>query len=156
MKMSRTISVLLGSFCAAALWAQQAQQTTPAPHAHTMEMPDKPGMMNEKAMDDSMLARHKEMMAKMDAMDSRLDDLVKKMDAAKGARKADAVAAVVSELVRQRKEMRQHMMAMQPEMMHHMMEHMRMGMTKGMMDCPMMKSMDGKPGHEQHSEHQPN
>lgn len=155
MKVSRTIPGLLASFCAAALWAQQPTPA-PAPPAHKMEMPGKPGMMmDEKMMDDSMMARHKEMMAKMDAMDARLDDLVKKMDAAKGSRKADAVAAVVSELVHQRKEMRQHMMAMQPEMMHHMMEHMRMGMMKGMMDCPMMKDMDGKPGHE-HSEHHPN
>lgn len=156
MKVSRTIPVLLASLCAAVLSAQQAQQApqpTPAPHMHGMEMSEKPGMtMNDKAMDDSMMARHKEMMAKMDAMDARLDDLVKKMDAAKGSRKADAVAAVVSELVRQRQEMRRQMMAMQPEMMHHMMEHMKSGMMKGMMDCPMMKGTDEKPGHE-HSEH---
>lgn len=150
MKVGRTILVLLVSVVGAV--SLSAQQPTPAPHAHTMEMPDKPGMMDDKAMDDSMMARHKEMMAKMDAMDARLDDLVKKMDAAKGSRKADAVAAVVSELVRQRQEMRRQMMAMQPEMMHHMMEHMRSGMAKGMMDCPMMKDMEGKTGHE-HSEH---
>ncbi len=46
-----------------------------------------------------MMAHHKEMMAKMEGMDSRLDDLVKRMNAAKGSKKADAVAAVVNELV---------------------------------------------------------
>ncbi len=121
-------------------------------------MPGKPGMMREGTMDESsMMARHKEMMAKMEAMDSRLDDLVKKMNAAKGSKKVDAVAAAVSELVSQRKEMRQQMMTMQPEMMKHMMEHMRTGMMKGMMECPMMKGMEGKSGKpEEHSEHHPN
>jgi hypothetical protein len=156
MKMSRTIPVLLASFCTAALWAQQP---TPPPPAHKMEMSGKPGMMDEKKMDESMMAHHKEMMAKMDAMDARLDDLVKKMDAAKGSKKADAVAAVVNELVAQRKQMREHMMTMLPEMMKHMMEHMQMGMMKGMMECPMMKGMESKSGpgkSDEHSEHHPN
>jgi hypothetical protein len=137
MKMGGTIPVLLVSFVGAAtLWAQQ-----PAPPAaHKMEMPEKPGMMCE-----SMMAHHKEMTAKMEAMDARLDDLVKKMNATTGKGKPDAVAAVINELVAQRKQMREHMMAMQPEMMKHMMEHMKMGMMKGMEDsmakCPMMKTM---------------
>ena len=149
MKVSRTISVLLASFGAAALWAQQPTPV-PAPPAHKMEMQGKPGMMHEGMTCEAMMTRHKEMMAKMDAMDARLDGLVKTMDAAKGSKKADAVAAVVNELVSQRKQMREHMMAMQPEMMHHMMEHMRMGMMKGMMECPMMKGMEGKPAPELH------
>jgi hypothetical protein len=157
MKVSRTIPVLLVSFVGAVtLWAQQP--TPPPPAAQKMEMPGMPGMMDEKMMEESMMAHHKEMMAKMEAMDSRLDDLVKKMNAAKGSRKADAVAAVVNELVAQRKQMREQMMAMQPEMMKHMMEHMRMGMMKGMEDsmakCPMMKSM--APAKDAHSEHHSN
>jgi predicted CoA-binding protein len=154
MKVGRTIPVLLASFVGVAtLWAQQP--TPPATAVQKMEMPGKPGTMDEKMMEESMMAHHKEMMAKMEAMDSRLDDLVKKMNAAKGGRKADAVAAVVNELVAQRKQMREQMMAMQPEMMKHMMEHMRMGMMKGMEDsmakCPMMKSM--APAKDSHSEH---
>jgi hypothetical protein len=101
------------------------------------------------------MAHHKEMMATMETMDARLDELVKKMNAATGSRKADAVAAVVNELVAQRKQMREHMMAMQPKMMKHMMEHMQTGMMKGMADsmseCPMMKSM--APAKDAHSEH---
>ncbi len=153
MKMSQAISVLVAFFGAAALGAQQPTPP-PSPPAHKMEMPAKPGMM-----DESMMARHKEMMAKMDAMDVRLDDLVKQMQAAKSSKKVDAVAAIIAELVAQRKEMRQQMMAMQPEMMKHMMEHMQTGMMKGMMECPMMKGMEGKsdPGKsDEHSKHQPN
>ncbi len=156
MKVLRTIPILLVSFVSAVtLWAQQP--TPPPAAAQKMEMPGKPGMMDEMKMDESMMARHKEMMAKMEAMDSRLDDLVEKMNAAKGSKKADAVAAVVNELVAQRKQMREHMMAMQPEMMKHMMEHMLMGMMKGMEDsmakCPMMKSM--APAGDAHSEKHP-
>ena len=119
-------------------------------------------MMGEKKMDESsMMAMHKEMMTKMEAMDSKLDDMVKKMNAAKGNSKVDATAAVVNELVAQRKQMRAHMMAMQPEMMKHMMEHMHSGMMKGMMECPMMKGMAGpsaepkKPAADEHSQHHP-
>ena len=144
MKVGRTIPVLLVSLAGAVpLWAQQP--TPPPPAAQKMEMPGKPGMTDGKMSEESMMAHHKEMMAKMEAMDSRLDDLVKKMNAAKGSKKADSVAAVVNELVAQRKQMREQMMAMQPEMMKHMMKHMKMGMMKGMEDsmaeCPMMKSM---------------
>ena len=147
MKICRAVSVLVASLGAATLWAQQPTPPS-SPPAQKMEMSSKPGMM-----DDSMMAHHKEMMAKMDAMDARLDELVKKMDATKGGKKVDAVAAVVSEFVAQRKEMRQQMMAMQPEMMKHMAEHMQTGMMKGLMECPMMKGMEGKPAPGKPAEH---
>jgi len=152
MKVGRTIPVLLVSFVGAmTLWAQVP---TP-PVAQKMEMPGKPGMMDEKMTEESMMAHHKEMMAKMEAMDARLDGLVTRMNAATGSKKADAVAAVINELVAQRKQMREQMMAMQPEMMKHLMAHMRMGIMKGMEDsmakCPMMKTM--APAKDEHSEH---
>jgi hypothetical protein len=56
-----------------------------------------------------------------------------------GAEKADATAAVVSELVTQRRTMRDGAMKMQHEMMGHMMEHMRGKDSMAM--CPMMKPM---------------
>lgn len=152
MKTLRTLRafVLLVPLGAVAAWAQQPSPVPPPRNG--MEMND-----SARPMDEGMMARHKEMMARMDAMDARLAALVEKMNSSKGNRKADATAAVVNELVSQRKEMREQMMAMQPEMMKHMTEHMQSGMMKGMMECPMMKGMDGKPGmpHE-HSEHRPN
>jgi len=155
MKVGRAIPILLVSFVGAVTLL--AQQPTP-PASQKMEMPGKAGMMDEKMTEDSMMAHHKEMMAKMEAMDARLDGLVKGMNAATGGKKADAVAAVVNELVAQRKQMREQMMAMQPEMMKHMMAHMRMGAMKGMEDsmakCPMMKTM--APAKDDHSEHRPN
>lgn len=157
MKVTKVSSILVATFfgTAVGLLAQQPAPPPPAAPAPKMEMPGAMGTMDEHKMDEAMMARHHEMMARMDAMDAKLDDLVKKMDAARGSKKADAVAAVVSELVRQRKEMREHMATMQPEMMHHMMEHMRMGMTKSVMECPMMKQMEGAPAPkpEEHSGH---
>jgi mevalonate kinase len=158
MKLRRTIPVLLVSLAGAATLLGQQPPPPPPLAAQKMEMQGNPGMMDEKMMDESMMARHKEMMAKMEAMDARLDDLVKKMNSATGSRKTDAAAAVVNELVVQRKQMREHMMAMAPEMMKHMMAHMQTGMMKGMQDsmakCPMMKSM--APGKDGHSEHHSN
>jgi hypothetical protein len=159
MKVGRAIPVLLVSFVGAVtLCAQQPTPPPPAAQKMKMEMPGKPGMMDEKMMEDSMMAHHKEMMAKMEAMDARLDELVKTMNAATGSKKTNAVAAVINELVAQRKQMREHMMAMQPEMMKHMMAHMGMGMMKCMEDsmskCPMMKSM--APAKDAQSEHHPN
>lgn len=156
MKLGRTIPVLL-VLSAGAVTLLAQQPASPPPASHTMEMPAKPGM-DEKAMDESMMAHHKEMAAKMEAMDARLDALVQKMNSATGSRKTDAVAAVINELVAQRKQMRDQMMAMQPEMMQHMAAHMRLGMMKGMEDCmskcPMMKGT--APAKDGHSEHHPN
>ena len=157
MKVLRTIPALAIPFLAALTLSSQ-QQTPPSPAAQKMDMPGKPGVMDEMKMDESMMAHHKEMMAKMEAMDARLDELVKKMNAATGSKKSDAVAAVINELVVQRKQMREHIMAMAPEMMKHMMEHLRMGVMKGMKDsmseCPMMKDM--APAKDSHSDHHPN
>jgi hypothetical protein len=154
MKSRKAIPLFLVSFAGAVtLWAQQPAPAPPA--GQKMEMPGKPGMMDDKMMDESMMNHHTEMMAKMEAMNARLDDLVKKMNAATGSKKTDAVAAVINELVAQRKQMQAQMMAMQPEMMKHMMGHLRMGMMKGMEDamskCPMMKGMD--PAKDAHSDH---
>ncbi len=143
MKVAKAISFVLASFVGAA--TLRAQQPTPPPAAQKMEMQGKPGMMDGKMSEESMMAHHKEMMARMEAMDARLDELVKTMNTTTGSKKTDAVAAVVNELVVQRKQMREHMMAMQPEMMKHMMAHMEAGMVKGMEEstakCPMMKTM---------------
>ena len=51
-------------------------------------------------------AWHEKKLAKMAAMDERLNSLVAKMDEAKGDDKVEAMAAVINELVTQRTEMR--------------------------------------------------
>jgi uncharacterized coiled-coil DUF342 family protein len=55
----------------------------------------------------------------MKEMDTRLDAKVAAMDAAKGEKKVDAMAAVIKEMVSQRKEMRDHMMKMREQMGEH-------------------------------------
>lgn len=144
MKVGRAIPALLVSLVGAVtLWAQQP--ASPPPAAQKMEMPGQPGMTDGKMSEESMMAHHKQMMAKTEAADTRLDELVKTMNAATGSKKTNAIAAVINELVTQRKQMREDMMAMQPEMMKHMMAHTEAGAMKGMEDstakCPMMKTM---------------
>jgi hypothetical protein len=64
-----------------------------------------------------MMKMQEQMMAEMKAADSRLDALIKEMNAAKGEAKVNAVAAVVTELVRQQKSMHDRMGQMQEQMM---------------------------------------
>ena len=109
------------------------------PHAATAKATPQPGMA---AKCQAMMADHEKMMAELKAADQRLNDLVGKMNAASSATKAEATAAVVSEMVTQRMAMRDGMMTMQHEMMAHMMEHMQAG-KDSMAKCPMMKSMGG-------------
>jgi len=89
-----------------------------------------------------MMAERQKMMADMQAADTRLDDLVAKMNAASGTDRIAPTAAVVTELVEQRRRHREAMMGMQQRMMGHMMQHMQAG--KGSMaECPMMKQRGG-------------
>jgi len=64
-----------------------------------------------------MMKMHAQMMAEMKAADSRLDALVKEMNAASGDAKVSAVASVVTELVRQQKSMHERMGQMHQQMM---------------------------------------
>ena len=64
-----------------------------------------------------MMKMHEHMMAEMKAADSRLDALVKEMNAASGDAKVNAVTAVVTELVRQHKSMHERMGQMHEHMM---------------------------------------
>ena len=64
-----------------------------------------------------MMKMHDQMMAEMKAADSRLDALVKEMNAASGDTKVNAVATVVTELVRQQKSMHERMGQMHQQMM---------------------------------------
>ena len=62
MKVFRTIPVLLVSFVSAVTLCAQ-QPTPPPPAMQKMDMSGKPGMMDEKMTEESMMAHHKEMMA---------------------------------------------------------------------------------------------
>lgn len=146
----RTIRIILlaltvGSLATLGL----AQESKPMP-MDQMKHEMKSGAM--MPMDcKTMMQKQDAMQAKTKAMDEQLDKLVVDMNAARGSKKVDAMAAVIAELVAQRKQMRDHMEKMMPMMMQHMTQHMQSGMIKGMMDsmssCPMMKK-EAAEGHE--------
>lgn len=138
----RTNGMVLTAFIAAALLSGRLQAQPPS---NTVTREIAVHVVDEaKPMEgcQAMMAKKQAMTAEMNAMDTQLDSLVAAMNAAKGNKRVDAVAAVVNELVTQRKAMRNEMATMEPMMMGHMMEHMRMGMmegmTKSMASCPMM------------------
>ncbi len=85
-----------------------AAQAASSPSSQPREQP--PNMQD-------MMKMHQQMMAEMKAADSKLDTLVKEMNAASGEAKVNAVAAVVTELVRQQKSMHERMGQMHEQMM---------------------------------------
>ena len=62
--------------------------------------------------DTSRAMRREMMMQRVQAADARLDKLVSEMNRASGAKKVEAMAAVINEMVAQRKQMRAHMREM--------------------------------------------
>ena len=66
--------------------------------------------MNEKCKE--MMAKHEQFKADWKAMDTRLDEKLAAMNAAKGDNKTAAMAAVINEMAAQRKEMREKKSAM--------------------------------------------
>jgi hypothetical protein len=93
----------------------------------------------ESKMDQDWQAKHEKMVAEMKAMDTRLEEKLAAMNAAKGDQKVEAMAAVINELVSQRKAMKESFGPM-----HHGMRGPRMGQQAGMCpDCPMMKQQGG-------------
>ncbi len=125
-------------------------------------------MMIDESQATAMMAERQKMMARMHALDQTLDDLIAKIDTARGdGARIDAIVAVIKQMAAQRTSMREQMMAMQNRMMGHMMEHMtampgmsgrmnrgQTGAAPSMMaDCPMMKEIgkeSTEPGHEEH------
>src|SRR5689334_18186663 len=69
-----------------------------------------------------MMQRHQQMMAEMQASDTKLDELVRAMNAATGDAKITAMAQVITELARQHQAMHQRM---------GMMDQMTMGIMGG-------------------------
>jgi hypothetical protein len=67
-----------------------------------------------------MMAHQKEMAAAMAAADLKLNELVARMNSAKGDAKVEAIAAVVTEIARQRSEMTKMQTGMTEQMKSHM------------------------------------
>jgi hypothetical protein len=103
------------------LFAQQEKTEAPAAQEQGQKGAPCPEMM---AHHGKMKVEHEEMMKEMDA---RLAAKVAAMDAAKGDKKLEAMAAVIKEMVSQRKEMREHMMRMGKRWMEHKKAHKAKG-----------------------------
>ena len=71
--------------------------------------------------------QRQEMMAAMKAADAKLDDLVQKMNAAKGEKKTEAMAALLTALVQEHRMMSDSMMANMMKMMDMMGSMVRPG-----------------------------
>ena len=71
---------------------------------------DTPPTADHDAHHQQMAALHADLMAKLDAMDAKVDGLLAAMNAASGDAKVDAIAAVVTELAAQRKQLRDMVM----------------------------------------------
>lgn len=155
-----TVAMLMGT---AAAWAQ-------APSAAGGSQAQRPTTVDEKEA-AAMMAERQKMMANMRAMDQKVNDLVARIDVAKGdTARLEALTAVVKQLVAQRTQVHSQMEAMQTRMMSHMMEHM-MSMQGGMMsmmnnrgqagampsmsNCPMMKELSKEAADADHSAHHP-
>lgn len=107
--------------------------------------PEKGKSMTEAQMMDrcrEMKEKKEKMMAEMKAQDAELTAQVGEMNNAPADKKLDLLAAVVTRMVQQNIAMHERMEKMQAEMMPHMMQHMQMG-KDSMMNCPMMKDMQG-------------
>ncbi len=140
MTRNRLSVILLAAAVLVAAGASQAQQATTPQQQHPTADRTKPQTHDMMAKCKAAMSGQEKMMTDMKAADQRLDDLVAKMTSASGPAKADATAAVVSELVVQRKAMRESMMKMHHDTMGHMAEHMQAG-PGSMAMCPMMKDM---------------
>lgn len=88
----------------------------------------------------AMMAKHEKLMTDLKAMDQKLDDMVAAMNKESGSKKADAMAAVLTEMVKQRKAMRDAMAEMQMADETHQRQHMCMAMMASMGGCSMMGS----------------
>jgi len=92
-----------------------------------------------------MMAMRDQMMSDMQGMDASLDQKLAAMNAAKGAARVDAAAAVINEMVLQRKQMTVNMRSMQDQMIAHIGGHVAQSgstaMRQSMARCPLMKGM---------------
>lgn len=151
--------VMLATGLLAQTQTHSHDHSAPPPKSEGKQTGAKPGMMDDKKMMAhcmEMMQKRDRMQAEFKAMDTRMDDLMAKMNAAGDTDKREAMMAVITEMVAQHRSQRDRMVSMQADMMRHMMEHMQMG-KQSMAMCPMMKEMQMSPNGlaapEDHSQH---
>ena len=83
--------------------------------------------MSMSEMCNQMMADKKQANSTMNDMDTKLENMLPKIDSTTGEEKTAAIVAVVKELVSQRSTMRQMRQTMDAKMMDHMMMHMKTG-----------------------------
>lgn len=101
-------------------------------------------MMDGKMMQDcqAMMDQKQKMAESMKAQDAELTKELAEMNSASDDKKVGLMATVITHMVEQRISMNAQMATMHDKMMQHMMQHMQMG-KESMMQCPMMKGMNG-------------
>lgn len=166
---SSTLRIVWATIAVATLFVGGAVAKGQTPSAGRGASQAQPPAMVDETQAAAMMAERQKMMANMRAMDQQLNDLVAKIDSARGDdAKIEAVTAVVRQLVAQRTQMHSQMEAMQTRMMSHMMQHM-MSMQGGMMSmmnnrgqtgamqsmsgCPMMQQLSKEAAEADHSAH---
>jgi hypothetical protein len=112
----KSLRVIALAAAIATTGALAQEPVAPAPHRETMS--GKMAGMADQSM--QMMAMHEQMMVDMKAMDAKMDLKVAAMNAAKGAAKTNAIAAVINEMVSQQKQMMARMATMHSQMMEHM------------------------------------
>ena len=106
----------LGVFSAGSVAAQSPSAVPAAPHQHQAAPPPSASTTKPEQgstpMGQDMKAMCEKMMADEKAATARLQPLIDAMNAAKGEARADAVAAVLTELVQERSAKMDHMSGM--------------------------------------------
>ena len=141
-------SLALALALALAIWSPvqaQAQSAEPAEG----KMMTKSKMMEQC---QEMKGHKQKMKEDMRAQDAELTNQISKMNSAPQDKKINLMAAVITRMVEQRIAMDARKAKMEEQMMQHMMQHMQSG-KESMSQCPMMKDMDEKSGHD-HKGHQ--
>jgi hypothetical protein len=116
--MSTRVLIAIAAIVIAVVFAQvpgtpvratpQVASMSQAEHAHEAQKPM--GMQDMQKM-------HDQMMADMKAEQQKLDELVKKMNSAKGDARVDAIAAIVTQMVEHHRGMAERMNMMHQHMM---------------------------------------
>jgi len=149
-KTNPLIRTSLGLALAIASWLPTA-----ATAEDELVKPIKGGEHQMMQLCQAMKEQKQEMKEDMKAQDAELTEQVAKMNRAPQDKRADLMAAVVTQMVEQRIAMDARKAKLEEEKMEHMMEHMQMG-KESMALCPMMKGMKGvdKKSADAHKGHQ--